>query len=65
MLENERAGERKREGGSGIKWKVEKKKKERMEIQGYTCVVDKKQERKKKHMDERKEIQPQYFHNKF
>ena len=32
MLENERAGERKREGGSGIKWKVEKKKEERMEI---------------------------------
>ena len=37
-----------------------------MEIYGYTYVVDKKQERKKrKHMDERKEIQQQYFHNKF
>ena len=47
---------RKREGGSGIKWKVEIKK-ERMEIYRYTCVVEKKEERKKKgkRMDERKE----------
>ena len=41
IVENERAGERKREGGSGIKWKVKEKKKERMESYGYTCVVDK------------------------
>ena len=48
---------RKREGGSGIKWKVEIKK-ERMEIYRYTCVVEKKEEREKKkgkRMDERKE----------
>ena len=43
---------RKRKGGSGIKWKVEIKK-ERMEIYGYTCVVEKK--KKGKRMDERKE----------
>ena len=67
---------RKREGGSGIKWKVEIKK-ERMEIYRYTCVVEKKEEREKKKkgnvwMKERKrkgndplEILPQYFHNKF
>ena len=46
-VEKERAGERKREGGSRIKWKVEKKK-ERMEIYGNTCVVEKNQEREKK-----------------
>ena len=40
-VEKERARERKREGGSRIKWRVEKKK-ERMEIYGYTCVVEKK-----------------------
>ena len=46
---------RKREGGFGIKWKVEIKK-ERMKIYGYTCVVEKKQEKKKrKRMDERNE----------
>ena len=49
---------RKREGGSGIKWKVEIKK-ERMEIYRYTCVVEKKEEgekkKKRKRMDERKE----------
>ena len=65
---------RKREGGSGIKWKVEIKK-EMMEIYEYTCVVEKKQEKKRKGnvwMKERKrirndhlEILPQYFHNKF
>ena len=66
---------RKREGGSGIKWKVEIKK-ERMEIYEYTCVMEKIQERKKEEgniwMKERKrkrndplEILPQYFHNKF
>ena len=39
--------------------------KERTEIYGYTCVGQKKKEKKRrKHMDERKEIQPQYFHNK-
>ena len=66
---------RKREGGSGIKWKVEIKK-ERMEIYEYTCVMEKIQERKKEEgniwMKERKRIRndhlkilPQYFHNKF
>ena len=66
---------RKREGGSRIKWKVEIKK-ERMEIYGYTLVVEKKQEKKEEEgniwMKERKrigndhlEILPQYFHNKF
>ena len=47
-VENERAGERNREGGFGIKWKVEKKKKGRDEISGNTCVLQKKQEKKKK-----------------
>ena len=46
-VEKERAGESKRKGGSGIKWKVEKKK-EWMEIYGYMCVVEKKQEKKKR-----------------
>ena len=46
-VDKERVGERKREGGSGIKWKVEKKK-ERMEKYGYTCGVKKKQKNKKK-----------------
>ena len=41
-----RVGERKIKGGSG-KWKVEKKKGERIGIYGYTCVVEKNQERKK------------------
>ena len=36
-----------------------------MEKYGYMCAVDKKQEKKKKHMDERKEIQSQYFYNIF
>ena len=36
------------------------------EIYGYTCVVQKKQEEKKrKHIDERMEILPQYFYNIF
>ena len=42
-----RAGERKRQGGSG-KWTVEKEKRERIGIYGYTCVVEKNQEKKKK-----------------
>ena len=42
---------RKREGGSGINWKVEIKT-ERMEIYGYMCVVEKK---KWKRTDERNE----------
>ena len=33
-VENERAGERNREGGFGIKWKVEKKKKVGMRYMG-------------------------------
>ena len=33
-VENERARERNREGGFGIKWKVEKKKKEGMRYMG-------------------------------
>ena len=41
-----RVGERKREGGFG-KWKVEKKKRVRIGIYGYTCVVEKNQEEKK------------------
>ena len=40
-----RVGERKIKGGSG-KWKVEKKKGERIGIYGYTCVVEKNQEEK-------------------
>ena len=51
-VENERVGERKREGGSGIKWKVKKKKMETMESYGYTCVVDKMQEKKKMKKEE-------------
>ena len=41
-----RVGERKIKGGSG-KWKVEKKRRERIGIYGYTCVVEKNQEEKK------------------
>ena len=64
---------RKRKGGSGIKWKVEIKK-ERMEIYGYTCVVEKKQEKKKEKekgnvwMKERQRIRNHnlnYYHNIF
>ena len=43
-IEKERAGERKRDGGSRMKWKVEEKK--RMETYGYTCVVEKKKKKK-------------------
>ena len=50
---------RMRERGFGIKWKVEIKK-ERMEIYGYTRVVEKKQDKKRKRerkrMDKRKEM---------
>ena len=59
---------RKREGGSGIKWKVEIKK-ERMEIYGYTCVVEKKKrgnvwmKERKRTRNDHLEILPQYFHN--
>ena len=45
-IEKERAGERKRDGGSRMKWKVEGKKK--MEIYGYTCVVEKKKKKNEK-----------------
>ena len=52
-----RAGERKREGGSG-KWKVENNKKgEDRDIWVYLCGGEKsreKEKRKKKHMDDRK-----------
>ena len=46
------------------------KKKGEDEVYGCTCVVQNKQETKKrkkkrKHMDERIEILPQYFYNKF
>ena len=46
IVENERAGERKREGGSGIKWRVEKKRRgwKNMGI----CVQWTKNKRKKK-----------------
>ena len=44
-----RAGERKREEGSG-KWKVEEKKKGEDRDIWYTCVVEKNQEEKKKEM---------------
>ena len=40
-VENERARERKREGGSRIKWKVKKKKRRGLESCGYMCMVDK------------------------
>ena len=43
-IEKERAGERKRDGVSRMKWKVEGKKK--MEIYGYTCVMEKKKKKK-------------------
>ena len=43
-IEKERAGERKRDGGSRMKWKVEGK--EKMEIYGYTCVMEKKKKKK-------------------
>ena len=62
-----------------MKWKVERKKKGEDGDNGYTCVVEKNQEkrkRKRKHMDDRKKerkniirnaitIFSQYFHNKF
>ena len=36
-VENERARERNREGGSGINWKVEKKKRRGWDIWVYVC----------------------------
>ena len=45
-----RAGERKREGGSGIKWKVEKEKGEVGDIWVYLCGGEKSREKKKKQM---------------
>ena len=78
-VENERAGERKREGGSGIKWKVKKKKGEDGILWVYMCGgqnarVKKKKKKKKGNvwLKERQRIRnhnlkllPQYFHNKF
>ena len=67
-VENERGGERNREGGFGIKLKVERKKKGEDEIYGNTRVEQKKQEKKRrrrKHMDEIMEILLQYFYNIF
>ena len=60
IVENERAGERKRWGGSGIKSKVKKKKGEDGILWVYVCggqnAREKKKEKKKKRkrMDERK-----------
>ena len=42
------ARERKREGGYGMKWKVEGKKKGEDGDNGYTCVVEKNQEKRKR-----------------
>ena len=78
-VENERAGERKREGGSGIKWKVKKKKGKDGILWVYVCSGQNAREKKKKKEKEKgniwKERQrignhnlkllPQYFHNKF
>ena len=47
-VENERAGERKREGGSGIKWKVKKKKGEDGILWVYMCGGQNAREKKKK-----------------
>ena len=47
-VEKERAGERKREGGSRIKWKVEKEKGEVGDIWVYLCGGEKSREKKKK-----------------
>ena len=49
----ERAREIRRKEGSGIKWNV-KEKKEMMESYGYTCVVDKMQEKKKRKKEKEK-----------
>ena len=64
-VENERAGERNREGGSGIKWKVETKR-ERMRYMGIRvwCRKNKRSKKKRKHMDGRMEILSKYFYNK-
>ena len=70
-----RAGERKREGGSRIKWKVGKNKGRGWRYMGIRVWWRKiKRKKKKKRMDHRKkekkkkndnlEILPQYFHNK-
>ena len=45
-VENERAGERNREGGFGIKWKVEKKKRRGWDIWEYMCGAEKTREKK-------------------
>ena len=49
------------------KWVDKKKKKKRRvwDIWVYVCGAEKTREKKMKHMDERMEILPQYFHNKF
>ena len=74
-----RAGERKGEGGSGIKWKVKEKKKRKgwnpMGIHVWWTKCKRKKKRKKKGnvwMKERQRIRnhnlkilPQYFYNKF
>ena len=75
-VENERVGERKREGGSGIKWKVKKKKGEDGILWVYMCGGQNARVKKKKKgnvwLKERQRIRnhnlkllPQYFHNKF
>ena len=60
-VEKERAGERKREGGSGIKWKVEKNKGRGWRYMGirvwWRKIKRKKKKKKKKkmkRMDDRK-----------
>ena len=47
-VENERVGERKREGGSGIKWKVKKKKGEDGILWVYMCGGQNARVKKKK-----------------
>ena len=75
-VENERGGERNREGGSGIKWKVKKKKRRGWNPMGirvwWTKCKRKKKEKGNVWMKERQRIRnhnlkilPQYFHNKF
>ena len=76
-VENERVGERKREGGSGIKWKVKKKKRRGWNPMGIhvwwtKCKSKKKKKKGNVWLKERQRIRnhnlkllPQYFHNKF
>ena len=67
--ERERAGERKGEGSSRIKWKVKKKKGEWNPMDIYVCWKKKKGNIWMKEWQRIKnhnlKILPQYFHNKF